>query len=535
MSTNNHTDTLFKKLSDSPSLHNHDAAPALCLDFYQLTTAFAHFKNGTHETLTTFDYYFRKSPFNQNSFAFSAGLDHLIQYVSHLRFTPYQIDYLRSLNRFDEDFLDYLLQFQFNGSIHALEEGTLTGAEARGVIVTSTVLEAHLMESHLLNTKNSETLWMTLGVKLKEAAKENRIWEGGLRRAQGIDASIWGARAGYLAGMAGTSNVEAGFRFGVPLVGTHPHAWIQFFDSEYDAFLAYYRANPTNTSLLVDTYDVLNSGVPNAIRIAKLAEKEGNRIRGIRIDSGDHAYLSREARKMLDAEGLDYVSITDSDGLNVKLINSIKQQGCAVSDWLVGTDFATSREEPALGGVFKLVAIQTNQNDIIHGPTKKQVQQILNISPSDKELNDSLNRWIPKIKISDNPEKVLLPGRKSLYRIIDNQTNKHVADYLCLENEIIDETKPFKLFDPVYQFRTKTIEDYRVESLLKPIFANGQLVYTQKNLEETKRYVAEQKSLLWEEQLRDENPSPFYVNISENLLALRNTLIENEKNKMQRK
>lgn len=527
------TDKIFELLEQNPELHNHDLAPTLGLDFYQLTTAYSHFKNKSHNTKTVFDYYFRKSPYNKNSFAFSSGLDHLIQYITRLRFTSYQIEYLRNLNRFSEDFLQYLKDFRFTGTMHALEEGTLTGAEVRGVVLEATVVEQHIIESHLLNTKNSETNWMTLAVKMLHASGEDRLWEGGLRRAQGIDASIWSARAGYIAGMAGTSNVEAGYRFGVPLVGTHPHAWIQFFNSEFDAFMAYYRANPENTSLLVDTFNVLESGVPNAIKVAKIAESEGNRIKGIRIDSGDLAYLSREARKMLDEAGLDYVGITASDSLNVQLINSIKQQGSAMSDWLVGTDYVTARKDPALGGVFKLVAIENTSGEMEYDLTKERVLEIIGEGDEYGKFKETLDHWIPKIKISDNPEKVLLPGRKKQYRIIDNKTNKHVTDLICLEHETIDTSKPFKLFDPIYKFRKKTIEDYRVEELLKPIFVNGQLVYQQKSLEEMREYVQEQKSLLWDEQLRDENPSPYFVNISEELLKLRDVMIDLERQKIE--
>lgn len=526
-------DQVFELLENHPELHSHDLAPALCTDFYQITTIYSHFKNNSHQTKTVFDYYFRKTPFNENSFAFSAGLDHLISYISRLRFTSYQIDFLRKQNRFSEDFLDYLKNYRFTGTIHALEEGTLTGAEVRGVIIEADIVSQHLIESHLLNIKNSETNWMTLAVKMLHAAKEERLWEGGLRRAQGIDASIWAARAGYLAGMAGTSNVEAGYRFGVPIVGTHPHAWIQFFDSEYEAFLAYYRANPENTSLLVDTFDVLRSGIPNAIKVAKIAESEGNRVKGVRIDSGDLAYLSREARKMLDEAGLEYIGITASDSLNVKLINSIKQQGSAMSDWLVGTDYVTVKENPALGGIFKLVAIENKEGNFIENPSEEEALSILGES-EDRSIERNVHRWINKIKISNNPEKVLLPGRKKQYRLVDKTTNKHVADYICLEHEQIDPTKPFKLFDPVFKFRRKTVTNYRIEELLKPIFKNGQLVYKQKSLAEIRDYVKQQKSLLWEEQLRDENPSPYFVNISEELLNLRDKLIEEEMTKIEK-
>lgn len=524
-------DHLLELLEKHPELHSHHLAPALCTDFYQITTIFSHFKNGSHKTKTVFDYYFRKSPFNENSFAFSAGLDHLIEYISRLRFTSYQIDFLRKQNRFGEEFLEFLKDYRFEGTIQALEEGTLTGADVRGVIIEADIVSQHLIESHLLNIKNSETNWMTLAVKMMHAAKEERLWEGGLRRAQGIDASIWAARAGYLAGMAGTSNVEAGYRFGIPIVGTHPHAWIQFFESEYEAFLAYYRANPENTSLLVDTYDVLRSGIPNAIKVAKIAESEGNRIKGVRIDSGDLAYLSREARKMLDEAGLDYVGITASDSLNVKLINSIKQQGSEMSDWLVGTDYVTVKDNPALGGVFKLVAIEDKQGRMIDNPTEEETLSILGKSEN-RSIEQSVSRWINKIKISNNPEKVLLPGRKKQYRIIDKKTNKHIADYICLEHETIDTTKPFKLFDPVFKFRKKTVKNFYVEELLKPIFIDGELVYQQKTLQEMRDYISQQKSLLWEEQLRDENPSPYFVNISEELLNLRDRLMEEEMEKI---
>lgn len=516
--------------------HNHDGAPALCLDFYQLTTAQAHFHQGTHETWATFDYYFRKSPFQENSFAIFSGLEHFITYINNLRFTDYQIEYLRSLKRFSDDFLTYLANFSFTGNAFSLKEGTLTGAESRNVIIEAPVLECHLIESHLLNIFNSETNWTSLAVRLKHAAKEEDMWEGGLRRAQGIDASIWAARCGYLGGMSGTSNVEAGYRFGIPVVGTHPHAWIQAHDSEYDAFLNYYRANPANTSLLVDTYDVLESGVPNAIKIAKLAESEGNKVKSIRIDSGDLAYLSREARKMLDDADLDYVNITVSDSLSIDIINSIKQQGSAINDWLIGTNFVTAKENPALGGVFKLVALM-KEGEKIENPSEEKSVHLLALDDSKDAalIKSQLSRWVNKIKISNNPSKVLLPGKKMMYRIIDNETNKHAADYICLVDETIDTTKPFKLIDPVHHFRKKTMHNYRVEPLLVPIFLHGKQVYQTPSLEETRGYIQDQLELLWDEQLRGTNPHPFFVNVSEELLALRNELFEKEKEKNNKK
>lgn len=496
-------------LEKYPDLHSPHLAPALSIDRYQLTTIGAHFNNGTHQTKVVFDYYFRKSPFSDKSFAFAGGLNRLIKYIEHLRFMSYQIETLRKWNIFSEEYLTYLQNFRFTGSIKALKEGTITGAEVRGLTVECTVAEAHLIETWLLNNFNPNTLWLTLAVKMIHAAKEGKIWEGGMRRAQGIDASTQSALMGYLGGMQGTSNVEAEFQYGIPTVGTHPHAWVQFFDTEYDSFLAYYRTFPQNTSLLIDTFDVLRSGVPNAIKIAKLAESEGNRIKSVRIDSGDLAYLYTEVRKMLDEEELEYVGITLSDGLNRKLITSLIGQGVDEAAYLVGTDFVTSAEQPALGGVFKLVAVE---NDTVY-----------------ESLPD---RWKYRIKISGNPEKTLLPGIKKILRIIDKKTGKHVSDYICGINEVIDENEPLTLTHPLYKSEKKIIKEFRVESLLQDIFIDGKLVYQEPTFDETRAYVQEQKDLLWKEQLRNENPSPFWVNISDELLSLRDDLIEKEKLKI---
>ena len=496
-------------LEKHPELHNPHLAPGLSLDRYQLTTIGAHFENGTHNTKVVFDYYFRKSPFADKSFAFSGGLHQFIEYINRLRFMSYQIDLLRKWGIFSEDYLEFLKNFRFSGSIQALREGTLTGAEIRGVVITCTVAEAHLIETWLLNNFNPNTLWLTLAVKMVHAAKNGHIWEGGMRRAQGIDASIQSALMGYLGGMKGTSNVEAEYQFGVPTVGTHPHAWVQFFDTEYEAFLAYYRTFPQNTSLLIDTFDVLRSGTPNAIKIAKLAESEGNQIKSVRIDSGDLAYLYKEVRKMLDAEGLSYVDITLSDGLNRTLINSLIYQGVDQAAYLVGTDYVTSAEQPALGGVFKLIAVEDNN------------------------LMEQLpDRWKYRIKISSNPEKTLLPGIKKILRIIDTQTGKHVSDYICAHDETIDVSKPLTLIDPVHRSIKKVIHEYQVEELLQDIYVDGKLVYDEPTFEETRMYVQQQKTLLSEEQLRNENPHRYWINISDKLLDLRDQLIDQERAKM---
>jgi nicotinate phosphoribosyltransferase len=496
-------------LETYPQLHSAKLAPALSLDRYQLTTIAAHFDNGTQNEKVVFDYYFRKSPFYDKSFAFAGGLQHFITYIQHLKFMTYQINLLRSWGIFSEEFLEFLRTFEFTGNIKALREGTLTGAEVRGARLECTVAEAHFIETWLLNNYNPNTLWLTLAVRMLHAAKGGLIWEGGMRRAQGIDASIESALMGYIAGMQGTSNVEAVYQFGIPSIGTHPHAWVQFFDSEYDAFLAYYRAFPQNTSLLIDTFDVLKSGVPNAIKIAKLAESEGNRIKAVRIDSGDLAYLTKETRRMLDEAGLSYVGITLSDGLNRKIISSLVAEGVGTPSYLVGTDFVTSAEQPALGGVFKLVAVEN------------------------KEIEESLpERWKYRIKISSNPEKTLLPGIKKIVRIINNDTNKHVTDLICSFDEVIDESKPLQLTHPVYTSEKKMVTNFRTEELLQDIFVNGKLVYEVPSLEETRTYVQAQKTLLWDEQLRETNPSPFWVNISDELLNLRSELIEKEKAKI---
>lgn len=509
----------------STALKNHYSLfPSLCLDFYQLTTVAAHFYHNTHQTKVIFEYFIRQTPFNKNSFAISGGLEELVDYLQKLKFHDFQIDYLRSLNRFSESFLNYLKNFRFTGSLKALKEGTLTGPECRGVIFEGTIFEAHIIESKLLNGHNSDTLWNTLAFLLCHLAKdydvpldgfdqaleklrneipknEVKVWEGGLRRAQGIGASIRASRAGYLNGMSGTSNVEAGRRFGIPVIGTHPHAWVMFWKTQLESFLKYYEAHPDNTTFLLDTYDTVESGVPDAIEVAKIMELHGKQAKGGRIDSGNLAQLSIESKKLFLKEKQHGMRITASDGLNRKGIYEIKKNGGMVDDYLVGTNFVTSQEQPALGGVFKLIAIQMEDGS-----------------------------WLNKIKLSNNPDKMLIVGIKDMKRIINNETNKHEADYLCLKDEVIDTNKPLTLINRITK-ETKTITNYRVEDLLIDIFANGQLVYQLPSLEEIRSYIQEQKQLLSEKQLNPFDPSTYFVALSDKLKQLCLDMQEQERHK----
>jgi nicotinate phosphoribosyltransferase len=457
---------------------------------------YAHWVNGTHKRRAVFEAYFRKLPFG-NGFAVFAGLERIAQYIAELRFTEDDIRYLSEQEEnYAPAFLEELLQFHFQGSIHSMKEGALVFPDEPLIRVEGTIMEAQLVETAILNFMNYQTLIATKASRIKQVAPNDTLLEFGTRRAQEADAAVWGARAAYVGGFHATSNMLAGKMFGIPTKGTHAHSWVQSFPSEQEAFDAYARVMPDGVTLLVDTFDTLRSGVPNAINTAKKLEAQGKRMNGIRLDSGDLAYLSRKARQMLDEAGLQYVKIVASNDLDENTIMNLKSQGAAIDTWGVGTQLITASDQPSLGGVYKLVEIE---------------------SPS--------GEMIPTIKISSNPEKVSTPGKKAVYRII-GQNGKALADYISFSGEEAPRNGVrLKLFNPLHPYMRKHVEHYEALPMLEPIVVNGFQVYQLPDLNEIRRYHQEQLDLFWPEYLRKLNPEVFRVNLSEQLWNRKQQLI----------
>ncbi|PES95267.1 nicotinate phosphoribosyltransferase [Priestia megaterium] len=453
-------------------------------DKYQLNMIYAHWKLNRHNNVRVFDAYFRKNPF-KNGYAVFAGLERIVNYVNSLNFTEEDISYLRNQpEKYDESFLDELKRFKFTGTIFAVPEGTIVFPNEPIIRVEARIFEAQLIETALLNFMNYQTLIATKASRMKLVAPDDSFFEFGTRRAQEADAAIWGARASYIVGFDGTSNTQSGKQFGIPSVGTHSHSWVMDFETELDAFMAYADVHPDNTVLLVDTYDTLKSGVPNAIKVGKTLEKRGYQLKGIRLDSGDLAYLSRKARTMLDKAGLDYVSITASNDLDENLILNLKAQGAKIDSWGVGTQLITASDHPALGGVYKLVARKEG------------------------------GKYEPVIKISGNPEKITTPGLKMVYRIIGKQNNKAEGDYIAFTHEKIDNGTRVEMFDPVHTYLHKFVTDFQAIELLQPIFEKGKQVYILPTLDQIRAYHQEQLTLFWEEYLRKLNPEVYPVDLS---------------------
>jgi nicotinate phosphoribosyltransferase len=454
-------------------------------DKYQINMMYAHWINGTHNKRVVFEAYFRKLPFG-NGYAVFAGLERIIHYIRSLRFDEESLAYLaKQEENYDPRFLEELKQFRFTGDIYSVEEGSLVFASEPLIRVEGRVFEAQLIETAMLNFMNYQTLIATKASRIRMVSPEDVFLEFGSRRAQEADAAVWGARAAYIAGFDATSNMRAGMLFGIPAKGTHAHSWVQNHDSEEEAFRRYAEALPDQVTLLVDTYDTIRSGVPNAIKIAKEMEEKGKRMNGIRLDSGDLAYLSVQARKMLDEAGLDYVKIVASNDLDENTILDLKAQGSRIDIWGVGTQLITAADQPSLGGVYKIVAREEN------------------------------GHMIPTIKISGNPEKVTTPGLKDLYRIINRQTGKAEADYITLqEEEDVKEGRKIKLFDPVHPYIYKYVENYEAVGLLKPIFLKGEQVYECPSIEQIRSYHQEQLRMFWPEYLRKLNPEKYPVDLS---------------------
>jgi nicotinate phosphoribosyltransferase len=466
----------------------------LLMDFYELTMANSYFNDRKHMDIAVFDVFFRDIP-DHGGYAVFAGLEQVIEYIEALSFNEAEIQFLRKKNMFSEDFLSYLSTFSFTSDVYAMKEGTPIFPKEPIMIVKGPIIECQLIETMILLTINHQSLIATKASRIVSAASGRAIMEFGARRAHGYDASIYGARAAYISGVMGSSNTYVDFKYDVPAVGTMAHSYIQSYETEYEAFKAYAKTYPDATVLLVDTYNTLKQGIPNAIRLQKeVLSPQNKKLKGIRLDSGDLTYLTKEARKMLDAEGMEYVKIVVSNSLDEYIIKELILQGAKIDSFGVGERLVTARSEAVFGGVFKLAAIEDNK--------------IL----------------VPKIKISDNVQKTTIPGFKQVYRMFDH-TCKAIADVITLHDEVIDQTKPYRLFDPDYPWKSKEIENYVAKPLLVPIFIKGQCVYEKPTLLEIRAYAKEQKETLWDEVLRLERPHQYYVDLSQDLWDLRQTLI----------
>ena len=467
----------------------------LC-DFYELTMGNGYFRNGYKDRITYFDVFFRKVP-DQGGFAIAAGLEQLIDYIENLHFSEEDIAYLRGRSLFCEEFLDYLRNFRFTGDIYAIPEGTPVFPREPLVVVRAPSIEAQLIETFTLLTINHQSLIATKANRICRAANGRTVLEFGSRRAQGADAAIIGARAAYIGGCAGTACTISDQLYGVPAGGTMAHAWVQMFDTEYEAFKTYCETYPTNATLLVDTYNTLKSGVPNAIRaFNEVLRPMGISKCGIRLDSGDMAYLSQKARKMLDEAGWPECQISVSNSLDERLIQNLFLQGAQIDMFGVGERMITSKSDPVFGGVYKLAAIEKEDGTIV-----------------------------PKIKISENVGKITNPHFKKVYRIFDKATGKAEADYITVWDEVIEEGQPLELFDPDATWKRRTYTDYTIKPLQEKIFEHGQLVYQQPTLPEIQKYCREQIDTLWDEVKRFENPHNYYVDLSQKLWDIKQDLL----------
>ena len=471
----------------------------LLTDFYELTMMQGYLKSGKHQEKVIFDMFYRKNPCG-NGFAICCGLEQVVEYIRNLNFSEEDIDYLRSLGTFDEDFIEYLRGFHFTGDIYAIPEGTVVFPKEPLIKVIAPVIEAQLVETAILNLVNHQSLIATKAYRVVHAAQGDGVMEFGLRRAQGPDAGIYGARAAVIAGCIGTSNVYAGQKFHLPVLGTSAHSWIMSFPTELEAFKAYARLYPNNCILLVDTYDTLKSGVKNAILCYDAMKEEGITLKrfGIRLDSGDLAYLSKKARKMLDEAGYPEAIISASNDLDENLIESLKAQGACITSWGVGTNLITSESQPSFGGVYKLAATYSDDG-----------------------------KWVPKIKLSENSEKITNPGNKQIYRIIEKDSGKVFADYIALEDETFSEKEDLVLFDPIDTWKKSTLKggSYEMRPLLVPIFLGGKLVYNCPSVEEIKAHCKREQESLWEECRRLTNPHAVHVDLSDKLYEMKKGLL----------
>ena len=472
----------------------------LC-DFYELTMGNGYFRNGYKDRITYFDVFFRRVP-DEGGYVIAAGLEQLIDYIENLHFSEEDIAYLRGRNLFCEEFLDYLRHFRFTGDIYAIPEGTPVFPREPMVVVRAPSIEAQLIETFTLLTINHQSLIATKANRICRAAMGRTVLEFGSRRAQGADAAIVGARAAYIGGCAGTACTISDQLYGVPAGGTMAHAWVQMFDSEYEAFKTYCETYPTNATLLVDTYNTLKSGVPNAIRaFNEVLRPMGITKCGIRLDSGDMAYLSQEARRMLDEAGWPECQISVSNSLDERLIQNLFLQGAQIDMFGVGERMITAKSEPVFGGVYKLTAVENEKGEII-----------------------------PKIKCSDNVEKITIPHFKKVYRLYNRDNGKAIADYMTVYDETVNENEPLMLFDPYATWKTKNVCNFEARELLVPVFLKGKRVYQSPPLKEIKSYCKQQVDTLWDEIKRFDNPQTYYVDLSQKLWDIQQELLRKNRN-----
>lgn len=468
---------------------------SMLMDYYELTMANGYLINGMKDKEAVFDMFFRNVP-DDAGFAIFAGLEQLVGYLENLKFSEEDINFLRNKNLFDEKFLEYLRDFKFSCDVWALREGTPMFPNEPVVVVRGPIMQAQMIETMILLTINHQSLIATKTNRIVRAAAGRAIMEFGSRRAQSYDAAIFGARAAYIGGCASSSCTIADREFGVPAVGTMAHSWVQSFESEYEAFKCYAKTYPDNCTLLVDTYNVTHSGIPNAIRVFDEELKPlGARPKGIRIDSGDISYLSKKARKMLDAAGYSDCLIIASNSLDEYIIRDLLIQGAKVDIFGVGESLITSRSAPVMGGVYKLVAVKDGEN------------------------------YIPKIKISETVEKITTPSFKSAYRFFDRETGQAIADYITKYDEVIVEGEPIVLFDPHAVWKKKTVRDFDCVRLLEPIFEKGKLVYELPELADIQSYCKSQVDRLWDEVKRFEFPHAYYVDLSRKLYDEKQSLL----------
>ena len=469
----------------------------LC-DFYELTMGNGYFENGFKDRICYFDVFFRQCP-DGGGFAIAAGLEQIIDYIKNLHFAPEDIAYLRSRNLFSEGFLSYLENFRFTGDIWAVPEGTPIFPKEPIMVVRAPAIEAQLVETFILLSINHQSLIATKANRVVRAAEGRTVLEFGSRRAQGADAAILGARAAYIGGCNGTACTISDQLYGVLAGGTMAHSWVQMFDTEYEAFKTYCQLYPHNATLLVDTYNTLQSGLPNAIRaFNEVLKPLGITKCGIRMDSGDMAYLSRKARKMLDEAGWTECQISVSNALDEYLIENLLHQGAKIDMFGVGERLITAKSEPVFGGVYKLVAVEKDDGTIV-----------------------------PKIKISENIGKITNAHFNKLYRFYGNDTGKAIADYMCLQDETVDDSGEMEIFDPEATWKTKTVYNFTARELLVPIFKDGELVYQCPDLQQVRKYCLEQVDTLWDEVKRFDNPHTYYVDLSQKLWDIKNDLLRN--------
>lgn len=477
--------------------HNfYEANQAMLMDFYEMTMSNGYFQHGMQDQIVYFDMFYRTNP-DDGGLAIFAGLEQLINYIIDIEFDERDIEYLRSIGIDNPDFLDYIRNFKFTGDVWAVEEGTPVFPREPLVVVKAPIIEAQLIETMLLLTVNHQTLIASKANRMVRAAQGIPIVEFGARRAQGKDAATKGARAAYIGGCIGTSNMLAGQRYGIPVYGTMAHSWIQLFDDEYEAFKRYAEVYPETGSFLVDTYNTLKSGIPNAIKVFnEVILPKGHKPMSIRLDSGDLAYLSKEARRMLDEAGFDYVKIMASNSIKESTIQQLRDQGAVIDIFGVGENLITSSSDAVLGGVYKIVAAE-----------------------EDGEI-------IPKIKVSENVEKITVPGYKKLYRFYDKASGKALADLLTLHDEVIDESQPYELFDPVFTWKRTVVENFEAKELLVPVIVGGERVYEEKTLDEIQKYRESEERRIWDGVKRIVNPHRYFVDLSQQLWDMQDQLLK---------